>query len=218
VQPDFWHDRWRIGKIGFHQAAVDSNLEEYWPQLALNPDSRVFVPLCGKTLDMIWLRDRGHSVTGVEISTMALESFFMEQGVLATRLTAGKFDVYQADRLRLLQGDFFALTAERLGTVDAVYDRAALISWAPELRDAYVAQMTALTAPGTQTLLITVDYPQQQMPGPPFSLPDSEVHRLYSPHHEIQLLDRRDILPKETRFQTLGVTQLHEASYRLTRI
>ncbi len=218
MQPDFWLDRWRTGKIGFHQAAVDGNLREFWPQLAVKRDSRVFVPLCGKSLDLLWLREQGHSVVGVELSSPAVESFFMEQGVLATRRTWGEFDSYQADHLQLFRGDFFALAAERLGRVDAVYDRAALISWVPELRDAYVEHMTALTSSGTQTLLITLEYAQQQMLGPPFSVPEPEVHRLYAPHHRIQVLDRRDILAKEERFRAIGVTQLHEVSYRLTRI
>ena len=180
MQPEFWHDRWRTGQIGFHQSAVDRHLRQYWPDLELAIHSRVFVPLCGKSFDLLWLCEQGHSVTGVELSTVALESFCMEHGIPATRRMRDDFDIYEAPRLELLRGDFFALTPELLGPIPAVYDRAALISWAPELRATYVNQITALTNPGTQTLLVTLEYPQETMKGPPFSVGADEVESEYS--------------------------------------
>src|SRR5207249_3751818 len=105
-----------------------------------------------------------------------------------------------------------------LGPIPAVYDRAALISWAPEQRAAYVKHITDLTNPGTQTLLVTMEYPQEQMKGPPFSVAADEVERLYSRHHEIRALGTRDILANEPRLRSRGLTQLHETCYRLTRL
>jgi len=218
MQPEFWHDRWRNGQIGFHQAVVDRNLREGWPALSIPKDRRVFVPLCGKSLDLLWLCEQGHLVTGVELSTVALESFCMEHGVPARRRILDDFDVYAAAELRLLRGDFFALTPELLGTMAAVYDRAALISWIPELRAAYVKHITELTNPGTQTLLVTMEYPQEQMKGPPFSVSADEVDRLYAGHHEIRTLSRHDILANEPRLRSRGITHLHELCYRLTRL
>jgi thiopurine S-methyltransferase len=197
---------------------VDRNLRQYWPDLGLTSHSRVFVPLCGKSLDLLWLCERGHSVTGVELSTLALESFCMEHGVPAKRRILDDFDVYEAAKLRLFRGDFFALTPELLGSVSAVFDRAALISWTPELRATYVNHITELTNPGTQTLLVTMEYPQEQMKGPPFSLSADDVERLYAPHHEIRELSRQDILANEPRLRSRGVAQLHEVCYRLTRL
>ena len=178
----------------------------------------MFVPLCGKSLDLLWLLEQGHCVTGVELSAVALESFCMEQGIPARRRTLDNFDLYEVARLGLYRGDYFALTPELLGALAAVYDRAALISWMPELRAAYVEHMTALTSPGTQTLLIIMEYPQAQMAGPPFSLGSEEIHRLYSGSHSIQELSREDILANEPRLRSRGVTQLHEVCYRLTRL
>ncbi len=218
MQPDFWHDRWRNGQIGFHQAVVDRNLREGWPALSVPHDRRVFVPLCGKSLDLLWLCEQGHSVTGVELSTVALESFCLEHGVPARRQIFDGFDVYAAAKLRLFRGDFFALTSELLGPMAAVYDRAALISWTPELRATYAKHITSLTNPGTQTLLVTMEYPQEQMKGPPFSVGADEVHRLYAGHHEIRTLSRHDILTNEPRLRSRGLTQLHELSYQLTRL
>jgi thiopurine S-methyltransferase len=218
LQPDFWHKRWQIGQIGFHQSAVDRHLKRHWPDLGLASGSRVFVPLCGKTLDLLWLQERHQSVTGVELSAVALESFCMEHGVPARRRVLEHFDVYEAPKLRLYCGDFFGLTPELLGPVSAVFDRAALISWAPELRSAYVAHITALTSSGTQTLLVTMEYAQSQMAGPPFSVSADEVDRLYAGSHAIQLLYREDVLANETRLRSRGLTKLHEVCYRLTRL
>jgi thiopurine S-methyltransferase len=217
LQPEFWHDRWRTGQIGFHQSAVDRNLRQYWPDLGFTIDSRVFVPLCGKSLDLLWLCQRGHSVTGVELSTVALESFCLEHGIPAKRRIGDDFDVYEVPKLQLFRGDFFALTPELLGPIHSVYDRGALISWASELRATYVKHITALTNPGTQTLLVTLEYPQEQMKGPPFSVGADEVDRLYARHHEIRALSRQDVLANEPRLRSRGVTQLHEVCYRLTR-
>jgi thiopurine S-methyltransferase len=218
LQPEFWHERWRTGQIGFHQSAVDRHLERYWPDLGVASHSRVFVPLCGKSVDLLWLRERGHSVAGVELSAVALESLCMEHGIPAKRRLLNDFEVYEAENLRLYCGDFFALTPELLGSVPALYDRAALISWKPELREAYVAQVTALTSPGTQTLLITLEYPQAQMSGPPFSVGAGDVNRLYARNHAIQELSKHDVLANEPRLRSRGVTQLYEVCYRLTRL
>jgi thiopurine S-methyltransferase len=218
VEPEFWHDRWRTGQIGFHQAGVDELLIQYWPTLDLAPKSHVFVPLCGKSLDITWLLQRGVYVTGIELSAVAIESFCVEQGIPARRRTRADFDVYEAAQLRLFRGDFFALTPELLGEVSAVYDRAALISWAPQMRASYLAHLDSLTNTGTQALLITLEYPQQQMPGPPFSVSAADVDQLYGQHHTIRQLARRDILAAEHRLRARGLTELSETCYRLTRV
>jgi len=218
LQPEFWRERWRTGQIGFHQSAVDSRLTQHWDDLELAGGSRVFVPLCGKSLDLEWLREGGYLVAGVELSAVALESFCMERGIPAMRRTQGGFDVYEAPNLRLFCGDFFALTADLLGDVAALYDRAALISWAPELRAGYVEHVAALTRPGTQTLLLTLEYSQAQMSGPPFCVDADEVVRLYARHHAIQQLSKHDVLANEPRLRSRGLTQLQEVCYRLMRL
>jgi thiopurine S-methyltransferase len=218
VQPDFWLNRWRAAQIGFHQAAVDRHLKAYWPLLKLALDSPVFVPLCGKSLDLMWLRERGHSVTGVELSPVALESFVMEHGIPARRRVLADFDVYEAEGLKLYRGDFFKLTRAQLGNTSAVYDRAALISWTPEARQAYVKQLTLLTGPGTQTLLIAVEYPPEQMQGPPFPLTRETIENLYADDYSIEELARHEILELEPRLKARGLTELREVCYRMTRL
>ncbi len=218
MQAEFWLDRWRAAQIGFHQSSVDRHLKAHWPTLKAAPRSRVFVPLCGKTLDLLWLREQGHEVIGVEISPVALESFCMEHGIPAKRRSLENFELYEARGFTLYCGDFFKLTPALLGSVSAVYDRASLISWTPSLRASYVEHMTALTTPSTRTLLIAVEYPEDQMSGPPFPVTAEVIEMLYAPRHSITQLDRHDILELEPRLRARGLKELHEVCYELTRL
>jgi thiopurine S-methyltransferase len=217
VQPEFWQDRWRTGQIGFHQTRVEPDLERHWPALDLAPQSRIFVPLCGKSLDMLWLRERGHTVLGVEISAIALEAFCLENGIPARRRTRGSFDVLEADGFALYRGDLFTLAPEETRGVAGVYDRAALMSWPPDRRAGYVKAMTKLTQAGVATLLIALEYDQAQMPGPPFALSAADVSGLYGAHHSIDEISRREILDDEPRLRAKGLTRLQQACYRLVR-
>ena len=216
MRPSFWEERWRLGQIGFHQLAVEEQLAKYWSQLNV-PSGHVLVPLCGKSLDLLWLRERGIDVTGIELSAVAVESLFWEQGILARRTAGEGIDRFDADRLRIFQGNLFTLDSARLGNFHAVYDRASLIALPPEERVRYVDTLVTLTQPGTKTLLMTIEYSQQQANGPPFSVGRSEVEALYGARHSIRLLERRDILANEARLRARGVTELHENCFLLTR-
>jgi len=218
VQPDFWLDRWRTAQIGFHQAAVDRHLKTYWPRLTVPANSCVFVPLCGKSLDLLWLRTLGHSVLGVELSPVALESFLMEHGIPARRRVLADFDLYETEGFKLFCGDYFRLTPALLGNVSAVYDRAALISWPPAARESYVNHLTSLTSRGTQALLIAVEYPPEQMKGPPFPLSRDTIGDLYAGNYSIEELARHEILELEPRLKARGLTELREVCYRMTRL
>jgi thiopurine S-methyltransferase len=218
MQPEFWQERWRLNEIGFHQSQAAGGLTRNWRSLKLAPGARIFVPLCGKSLDLLWLRDQGHPVVGVELSEVAVQAFFMENGIAARRRVLPEFDRYEATGLEVYRGDFFALSAARLGAVGAVYDRASLISWTPELRDRYARHLTDLTPAGAPTLLVTLEYDQAQKNGPPFSIDTAEVRRLYAADYAIEELSREDVLDSEPRMRARGVTQLHEVCYRLTRL
>lgn len=218
MQPEFWRERWRAGQIGFHESQVNRYLRLHWPDLGLDRGSRVFVPLCGKSLDLLWLRDRGHPVVGVELSAIAVQAFCMENGIPARRRIEPTFDLYEAPNLDLLCGDFFAVTPAEMGNVAAVYDRAALISWAEEQRQPYVEHLNRLTPSAAETVLVTLEYRQAQMAGPPFSVPAAEVARLYAKRHAIRELSRQDVLASEPRMRSRGVTELFEVCYRLTRL
>jgi thiopurine S-methyltransferase len=191
---DYWRERWHKGQIGFHQSEVETFLASHFGRLGLARGSTIFVPLCGKSLDLLWLAEQGHQVVGVEVSSLACESFFAENRIDASvPVSEGPFRVHRAkDRpITIYEGDFFDLSSSQLGTVDALYDRASLIALPPELRQRYVQHLkTALLAPETRGLLITVAYDQSTFPGPPFSVPPEEVQTLWQDRFRIELVGR----------------------------
>ncbi len=217
MDPEFWHQRWREGRIGFHQDRVTPLLERHWSSLELAPGSRVFVPLAGKSLDLAWLASQGHRVLGVELSQLAVEQFFHEHG-LAPAIRDSRYGRhYLAGGVELVQGDVFMLDAGLLSGCAAVFDRAALIALPPELRRRYADKVYARLPGGCRGLLVTIDYPPEEKQGPPFSVDGDEVQALFGSRWRIDLLERRDILDKEPRFAAEGVTRLHTAAYRLVR-
>ena len=131
MDPSFWHDRWENQDIGFHQADIHALLPAYWPRLELASDAPVFVPLCGKSLDMVWLAQQGHRVIGAELSQRAIDDFFAERGLAPTTRASGSFTVKSAGPYELWCGDFFDLPREAVAGVAGVYDRAALIALPP---------------------------------------------------------------------------------------
>jgi thiopurine S-methyltransferase len=215
MEHDFWHRRWHKNEIGFHQETVNPYLLEHWPDLGAGQGSTVFVPLCGKSLDLAWLRSQGHGVVGIELSRVAIEAFFREQRLQVSRQPQGVFERWKADGYRLLCGDFFALSATDLGSIDVVYDRASLIALPPAMRARYATHLRELLPAGLPSLLITVEYPQQEMDGPPFAVQQDEVETLYRGWQPI-LIARHDILADAKRFRDKGVTQMHESIFRLT--
>ena len=216
MQKEFWHERWQLNQIGFHSKEVNLHLQKFWPALNIAPGRRVFVPMCGKSNDMLWLLGQGYQVIGVELSPLAVQAFFDENGLTATTSRLGKFNVSETDGLRIYCGDFFELTDNDLDGVSAVYDRASLVALPPEMRAAYAAQMQHMLEPGTKTLLVAFDYPQHEMQGPPFSVQAPEVQALYRSWCNVELLFTEDILDREPQFRDKGVSRMQEQVYALT--
>lgn len=218
MNPEFWHERWQRGEIGWHLDQVNAHLAEHWPRLGLPPGGQVLVPLCGKSRDLLWLAAQGHRVLGVELSPLAVAGFFAEQGLTPEGHRDGPFACYQVDEIRLLCGDFFALGPEQVGAVTAFYDRGALIALPPELRDPYADHLTALTRPGSRGLLITLEYVQAEMAGPPFSVPEDQVKTLFGGAFRIERLVHLDVLAENPGLAARGLSRLQEGVYRLDRL
>ncbi len=217
MKSGFWLDRWQKGEIGFHQGQFNDYLTQYWQRLALTGSESVFVPLCGKSLDLLWLRQQGHSVIGIELSDQAVLAFWEENGLECSCQPAGGFINFQGDGIGLLVGDYFELTQARLNGVTAVFDRAALIALPPEMRAAYVAKMGELLPSGSQILLVTMEYPQQEMSGPPFNVSEAEVEALYGPCFEVEQLASVAVLEHNEHFRKRGLTALTERVWQLRR-
>jgi len=218
MQRDFWLDRWQTRQIGWHQAAVHPFLERQWPRLDVRSGGRVYVPLCGKSLDMVWLADRGLRVVGTELAATGIGEFFTEQGFTDIRLTQhGPFIRHAAEPVEILEGDAFALTPELLGSIDAVYDRAALFALPPDLRARHAALLAHLLPVGAPLLLITFEYPQALKAGPPFAVMPDEVERLFSNCFSLMEVERRDLIDESPKFAEAGIAALHEVGYVLRR-
>ena len=215
MHKDFWLERWDREEIGFHEGAVNAHLNQFWKMMNLNQAARVFVPLCGKSVDMQWLREQGHPVVGVELSRIAVQAFFKENNYLPGHFTSGKFDHYEANDIQLLCGDFFDTSKADLIDVEAVYDRASMVALPPDMRERYVKHLQSILQPGVKILLVAFDYTQSEMQGPPFGISTAEVERLYSDIADIRLLAEIDVLAENPRFQKKGLTRLYENIYEL---
>jgi thiopurine S-methyltransferase len=187
LEHSFWHHKWEHNDIGFHQKTANALLVAHLPVLGLADGQRVFVPLCGKTLDIRWLLSQEYRVAGAELSRLAVDQLFAELECVPTVVEIGPLLHYSAPSLDIFVGDIFDLTRELLGPVDAVYDRAALVALPPELRDRYTAHLRVITDTAPQ-IAIVFEYDQSRADGPPFSISDAEIARHYAGSYSPTLL------------------------------
>lgn len=214
---DFWQQRWEQGQIGFHQQRPTPLLEQYWPEIHAPAGCRVLVPLCGKSLDLLWLAERGHRVLGVELSPIAVQQFFTEHRMTPDIRVSASGTHYASGPIEIVVGDAFALDDSLLSSCRAVYDRAALIALPANLRRKYVHRVYARMAPGTRALVVDLEYPEGEKQGPPFSVDASGMRSLFGERWNVELLERRDILDSQPGFQAEGVTALHTSAWRLLK-
>ena len=217
MEPGFWHERWREGRIGFHQPSVTPQLERHWDALRLAAGSTVFVPLCGKSLDMRWLAARGHRVLGIELSAIAVREFFSEQGLEPTLRETAYGLHHEAGPFEIIVGDAFGLDRAALAACAGVFDRAALVALPPDLRRRYAHGTWAALPQGCRGLVVTLEYPQAQKAGPPFAVAAEEMLVLFGEDWAPVLLERSDILATEPRFIEAGVDALASSAWRLER-
>jgi len=184
----FWLGRWERGEIGFHEGRPNALLVKHLSALALARGARVFVPLCGKTADIPWLLSRGFRVAGAELSQLAVKELFAGLGITPAESAAGSLQHYAWQDIDIFQGDLFELTKAALGPVEAIYDRAALVALPEPMRDRYAASLVDQTG-GAPQLVISFEYDQALVSGPPFSVPADEIRRLYGARYEITLLE-----------------------------
>jgi thiopurine S-methyltransferase len=188
----FWHERWEQNNTFWHQSETNPLLAAYFKKLSIPEGGRVFLPLCGKTLDIPWLLSKGHRVAGAELSKIAIGQLFEGLGVQPKITALGKLDHYSTENLDIFVGDIFDLSKKTLGPVGAIYDRAALVALPPKMRERYTAHLMKLTDQAPQ-LLISFEYDQKQLDGPPFSVSNEEVRRHYENSYDLTLLSSKDV-------------------------
>ena len=181
-----WLERWRKGTTGWHRSDINPQLIENINQLVEARSQKIFVPLCGASLDMKYLIDHGFHVLGVELSSLAIDRFFNENQIEYKVSKVGDFDLYQGKNIDIYCGDFFKLKRDYLDEVSYIYDRAALIALNPDLQKKYVGHLKEILPNGSKILLLTMFYPENEMEGPPFSVGDDNVEDLFAEFKEIK--------------------------------
>tara|TARA_R110000850_G_scaffold54008_1_gene128976 strand:+ start:94 stop:747 length:654 start_codon:yes stop_codon:yes gene_type:complete len=216
MKSGFWHNCWERNKLGFHQDDVHPLLTQYFTDLILASDQHVFVPLCGKTHDMAYLAQYMR-VTGSELSDIACRDFFIDNDIEYQKQTFGEFKQYSADQLTLYQGDFFKLWADTINKVDWIYDRAALIALPPVMQVQYANHLQTFFSSNTRLFLVTVEFPSEQLTGPPFSLNSVDVKRLFS-GFSVECIANHELDNKRFAQRRFEVDYLREKLYIIKKL
>ncbi len=217
METNFWLERWQQGLTGFHQEQVNPYLVQNWLKLGATAGDKILVPLCGKSKDMVWLRQQGMDVLGVELSSMAIEAFFTENQLQAKQDAHGRFSRWRSPGYELLCGDFFDVIPSDTQHHRFVYDRASLVALPPDMRQRYAHHLSHLLLSDSRVLLVTMEYLQHEMQGPPFSVNESEVRELYSSVFSIEKAGQVDVLSENQRFRERGLSAMMETTYIMTR-
>ncbi len=213
-----WHKRWENNKIGWHAEQINSQLIEYFSKLNLVTGDKIFVPLCGKSLDMLYLLQKGLKVVGVEMSEIAAEQFFSENKLEYSVSKIDGLKLYEGKGIQIFCGDFFTLNPRHLVNVKAVYDRASLIALDKALRPKYVNHLNDIISKDVRILLLTLNYPQHQRVGPPFAVSKSEVDSLYGGSFQCQEFEYINDIENEPMFLLEGVDFVEKAVYCLQKV
>ncbi len=218
MDQNFWLKRWEDAETGFHRAKPHPLLAAHWSELNLAKESQVFVPLCGKSSDMIWLAERGHKVVGAELSPIAVDGFFADLDLTPKVENNTGLELKTAGPYRIWQSDVLELTRCDVGEIDSIYDRAALVALPPDMQANYAHLLTHLLSVGGQLFLVSLSYDQNEMKGPPFSISNETIQRLFAKHFEIvHRTTNSDALGESQNLKERGLTALTESLYILTR-
>ncbi|MEZ5966960.1 MAG: thiopurine S-methyltransferase [Planctomycetota bacterium] len=207
----FWEQRWAAGRTAFHRPDPHPLLRRHLDRLG--PPGRVYVPLCGKSVDMLLLRQHGHEVVGTEFVVEAVHQFFRELGAEPERREAPPFESFAAPGITILRGDAMAITRDHLGgAIDAVYDRGSLVAVDPARRTELADSLRRVSRRQGRILLVTLSYDQSKADGPPWSVDEATVRRLFARHASIEILDEQPD-PGSPSLRDAGVSEFLERAY-----
>lgn len=216
ADPEFWHDKWARNELGFHQEEGNPFLREFWSHMEAAPGASVFVPLCGKSRDMVWLREQGLEVWGAEISPIAIRDFYSESHLDPSVRRDGKLELWEGDGFHLWCGDLFDLDRRQLKGLRYLYDRASMIALPPSVRKRYCAHLRAIMPMLRRMLLITLEYEENEMEGPPYSVREQEIFSFFEAPFEVRVLGEEGRLSENTHFQQKGLSKLIEKAYLIS--
>jgi thiopurine S-methyltransferase len=206
MELSYWQSRWQKGNTGWHMDTVYPPLPHLWNQIGMNSDTRVLVPLCGKSLDLLWLTDHCDTVTGVDISPKALQHVMQKHSESFIKDTSHGFTIYRSDSLVLWEGDFAKLPSDQIPPQNLIYDKASIIALPPEKRQRHAEKMIELSSFNTQILIQIFEYDQNEMNGPPFSVEEQELKRLFGNQFKLKCLHEQSKLEELQKFKQRGLS------------
>jgi len=214
---EFWLERWQTNQIGFHRTDANPLLVKYWSELGITKGSGVFVPMCGKSLDMRYLESIGHTVFGVDFSETAVLAYFEEGGETPAQTTNFYMTRYEGAHTVVYCGDFFDIHTPDILGIRAVYDRGSLIALPPSTREKYVDHLLRIVPEHAHILLLTLEYDQTRVAGPPFSVAGDEVEALFSPRCRLDCIGSVETTELPPKFSDAGIESVHEAVYHIIK-
>ena len=212
INNEFWLKKWDDGIIGFHKTSVNEKLSGFFNEVQDESTKRVYVPLCGKSIDMVWLAQQGLQVVGSEIAELAIRQFFSENEIPFEQ----DGHRFSSEQIVIENNDFYAFDPRTVGPIDAIYDRAAMVAMPTQRHAEYADRLLEILRPGGSILLVTFDYNQEQMSGPPFSIPEKHVLEHFH-KGKITKLFHQSILETEPKFQSRGLDRLTETVWRIQK-
>ncbi|MBU0914469.1 MAG: thiopurine S-methyltransferase [Gammaproteobacteria bacterium] len=212
MQSEFWHNCWQQQRIGFHQYDVHPLLPVLVSQLSWDHSKAVFAPLCGKSLDLWWLSQQS-KVIGAELSELACQQFYQDQEQLFSVSVQGNFQQFNHPAVDIWQGDYFGLEPQQLGDIGLIYDRAAVIALPSQMRIDYVKQLKSLCTGPVSLLLLSLEYPQEEMSGPPFSVTEDEIRQLFDFAASVELVALRNLTGRPFAQRQFNLSKLVEKAF-----
>lgn len=203
---DSWLERWQEGRIGWHEPAGNASLKRYW---GFSGGRRVLVPLCGKSVDLLWLESRGNEVVGVELSEIAVRDFFAEHQLDVRITEAGRRYRAVGRNIVIIRGDYFDFDEDGF---DGHYDRGALVALPAAQRSRYAAHTSARLAAGAAQLVVTLEYEQSVVDGPPYAVFGDEVSNYWPSLERAAAYD--DLANGPPKFRDAGLDAMLEVVWR----
>jgi thiopurine S-methyltransferase len=215
MQKSFWESRWRKNHIGFHAPEPEADLAGFWGELSPEAGETVAVPLCGKSTDLVWLAGRHKRVFGIEFVEQACRDFFREQGegieVREEKFARGL--TLSAEGITLCCADYMKLRPADVPDAALVYDRAALVALPPEIRGPYAEQTFRLFPRLRGMLVISFEYDETKMSGPPFSVRGDEIRNLYGSRFSIRRVSSTELIGKSEKYQSMGLESMMQTCW-----
>ncbi|MCB0272149.1 MAG: hypothetical protein KDD46_03965 [Bdellovibrionales bacterium] len=208
VNLDYWKKRWLSGDIGWHQNEVHPLLVKYYDAYSLRNENHFFFPLCGKTLDVDWILQKGHQVTCVEISEIAIEEIAKRLHIHWQMRTENNFTVYQHDKLTIYKGDYFDCVNLDIPPIDVVFDRGAFVAIDPKKREKYANIYKKLHP--KKMFLVLYRYDLNASTSPPFAFEEGEIEKLLTSDFDIDKLEENEMLSQAPNMQNRQIYSFYQ--------